>query len=178
MRHYSALALLAVAYLPSTLGCIFFNATLHNGPKSANSAEEAINVVNQDAASAARDPRLDLSLWDDTNNDNVVDALKDSFCHGIDLKPYEANSWVVKCTPEERGVELDVHFDPDITDGGVLVNVLKYNNPRLQAERFNDPGKDVVYTFQTLSDDGKGEFFEAKIFCNDCTNASGQGVKC
>lgn len=171
--------LLATAFLPSALGCILFNATLHNGPKTASSAEEAIDVANQqESGSTVRDQRLDLSLWDDTNNDNVVDVLKDSFCHGVDLKPYEDNTWVVKCTPEERGVELDVHWDPDITEGGVLVNVLKYNNPRAQAEKFNDPDKDLVYSFQAGSKDEKGEFFEAKIFCNDCKGPSGQGVKC
>ncbi|KXT10250.1 hypothetical protein AC579_10056 [Pseudocercospora musae] len=185
IRHYVHLEpkmhrlLLATAFLPSALGCILFNATLHNGPKTANSADEAIDIANkQESGSGARDPRLDLSLWDDTNNDNVVDVLKDSFCHGVDLKPYEDNTWVVKCTPEERGVELDVHWDPDITAGGVLVNVLKYNNPRAQSEKFNDPGKDLVYSFQVGSKDEKEEFFEARIFCNDCKGPSGQAVKC
>lgn len=176
MHHH--LTTLLTLLLPTTQACILFNATLHYGAKTANTAAGAIAVLNQPSASKARDLRLDLSLWDDTNNDFVVDALKDSFCSGTDLVPYEDNSWVVPCTPAERGVELDVHWDPDITEGGVLVNVLKYNNPRVQAEQNNDPKKDLVYTFQVLSKEEKGEFFEASIFCNDCKDESGQGVKC
>ncbi|EME82500.1 uncharacterized protein MYCFIDRAFT_215706 [Pseudocercospora fijiensis CIRAD86] len=171
--------LLATTFLPSALGCILFNATLHNGPRTASSAEDAIKIANnQQSGDTTRDQRLDLYLWDDTNNNFVVDVLKDSFCSGVDLKPYEDNSWAVKCSPPERAVELDVHWDPDITDGGVLVNVLKYKNPKGQAKKFNDPDKDLVYSFQTGSKDEKGEFFEARIFCNDCKDPNGQGVKC
>lgn len=179
MHHLTLLATAALtAFLPNTHACILFNATLHNGAKTANSASEALAIVNQPSESQARDPRLDLQLWDDTNNDHIVDALKDSFCSGTDLKPYEDNSWTVPCTPAERGVELDVHWDPDITAGGVLVNVLKYQNPKVAALHANDPKKDLVYTFQVQSQEEKGVFFEAEIFCNDCQDESGQGVKC
>ncbi|CAK1365610.1 hypothetical protein CB0940_09892 [Cercospora beticola] len=171
--------LAAAAYLPSTLGCIWFNATLHEGANKASSAEEAIDLQKQKTSGGqVGDVRLDVYFWDDKDNDDIVEPLKDAFCTGVDLKPYADNTWVVPCTPEEKQVELDIVYNPDITEGGVLVSVFKYKYPREQAEASNNPDKDLIYTFNTESNDAKGEFFEDKIFCRDCTSSAGQPLKC
>ncbi|KAF2207137.1 hypothetical protein CERZMDRAFT_88718 [Cercospora zeae-maydis SCOH1-5] len=171
--------LAATAWLPSTLACIWFNATLHDGANQANSAQEAVALAQEKSSSSQlNDPRLDVYFWDDSNNDDIVEPLKDSFCTGVDLKPYADNSWVVPCTPVEKQVELDIVYDPDITTGGVLVNIFKYTNPKAQAENSNDPNKALIYTFDTESKDDEGKFFEGKIFCNDCTSSAGQPLKC
>ncbi|KAM3418064.1 hypothetical protein BST61_g6269 [Cercospora zeina] len=175
------LALLAATtYLPSsTLACIFFNATLHDGANQANSAQEAVALAQQKSSSSQLgDPRLDVYFWDNSNNDDIVEPLKDAVCTGIDLKPYAENSWVVPCTPVEKQVELDIVYDPDITSGGVLVNIFKYQNAKVQAEKFNDPDKDLIYTFSTESQDDQGQFFEGKISCDDCESSAGQPLKC
>lgn len=180
--HYhtkTALALLAATWVPSAFGCVYFNATLTQGAQNANSAEDAIDVKNaQTTGQNLGDYRLTASLWDDRNNDNVVDALKDNFCHGEDLKPYAENTWTVPCDKNENQVELDVTWNPDITENGVLINVYKYNNPRAQALNGNDPQKDLVFTFQARGQDESGTYFETSVFCNDCKDSNGVPVKC
>ncbi|EME50308.1 hypothetical protein DOTSEDRAFT_68988 [Dothistroma septosporum NZE10] len=180
--HYhtkTALALLAATWIPSAFGCVYFNATLTQGPKQATSAQDAIDVnKNQQNGQNIGDTRLTAYLWDDRNNDNVVDALKDNYCEGIDLKPYSPNLWSVPCTPKSNQVELDVNWNPDITDGGVLVNVYKYKNPRAQAVNGNDPDKDLVFTFQAEGKNEDGDYFETTVFCDDCKDSNGVSVKC
>lgn len=121
---------------------------------------------------------MTVNLWDDTNNDEVVDALKDNFCHGEDLKPYADNTWTVLCDPKSKEVELDITWNPDITEGGVLISVYKFNNPRAAALSSGDPSRDLVYTFNAKGQDESGDYFEASIFCGDCKNSDGVAVKC
>lgn len=179
MYSSTFITLLAATWIPSTLGCIWFNATLHEGANVAKSAQEA-TAINDAKKTGAQlgDQRLDVYFWDDADNDDIVEPLKDAFCTGVDLKPYADNTWVVPCTPEEKQVELDIVYNPDITEGGVLINIFKYNNPRVMAKNFNDKDKDLIYTFNTESKDAKGTYFEDKIFCNNCKGTAGQPVKC
>ncbi|CAK4033669.1 Hypothetical predicted protein [Lecanosticta acicola] len=175
------LALLATAYLPSAFGCLHFNATLHVGPNQATSAQGGVDIAKEKLSGqdvSTNDLRLDVYLWDDVNNDQIVEPLRDNFCSGVDLKPYADNTWTVPCTPVQKGVELDVYFNQDITEGGVLVDILKYNNPRAQSKAGHDKDKDLLYTFRATSKDGQGEFFETEFACGDCTTSDGVLVKC
>ena len=111
---------------------------------------------------------------------NVIISWIRNVAHVLpeDLKPYAPNTWTVPCQPKSNEVELDVVYNPDITDNPILINVYKYNNPRAQALQGNDPQKDLVFSFQAKGLDSEGNDFETSVFCNNCKNAAGVPVKC
>lgn len=143
------LALLAAAYIPSALGCVYFHATLHP------------------------DSSLDVNMWDDINNNNQYDFLRDIVCSGADVPPYAQNSWRVPCTPADRQAELDINYNQDITQGGVLVQIYKRNDDQSTAA-----DRSVLFTFLAKSVDNNGVNFQAQFACNDCTDSNGNPIKC